>query len=152
MLIFARHPSLAFFHNPYERGNFEVDLDRFSRLIKGKLEAPPVRLNINPKARHVRELVREAARLGEPLSCDIESLPERGDYEGYTAKDPGRARLHLLGFGVTTQALCIEWGNGTSPVEREAAKILANPKITKVFQNGWFYDIPILRRYGLCVK
>ncbi len=142
-LITTWHPTFALFRNPYEWGAFQCDLQRFRRLIEGKLEAPPK--IAAPSAINVY-------RLGaKPFVCiDIETEPENWD-EPWTGKMPTRAKLKLLGLG------CWEWGVSLHERKhpeawRAAKRLLADPDIIKVFHNGLWFDVPILQRYGFKVE
>jgi hypothetical protein len=144
MLINLPNPAFAFWANPYQWGPFRVYLDRFARMTRGQLVPPPTKeqLIIDPTVEHVRAL----AALGW-LTVDIETRPAH-KARPWTGKDPTQARLKCVGMG------CPEWGFahlwvGNGPVKKEIKRILADPNILKVFQNGIFFDIPILKRYGM---
>lgn len=141
-------PTYAAFRNPYEAGAFEVDLQRFKRMLDGTLEARP--RVMKPTVAAIRRL-HEMGFKGEPIAVDIETRPADWDQDGYTGKSPTQAVLHTLGLG------CSEWGLSLHPPThqaemRAAKKLLADEQILKVFHNGWFFDIPVLRRHGICVR
>lgn len=145
-LIASWTPQFAMFVAPYEWGSFSADINRFGRLLKGTLEAPPERILTKPTAADLRRLVASS----EFLACDIETAPETPQ-EGWTGKDPTRARLKSIGFGNTKIALS-HWWQGGKLVEQEIAKVLRDPKILKVFHNGAWFDIRVLARYGLDIQ
>jgi DNA polymerase I-like protein with 3'-5' exonuclease and polymerase domains len=148
-LIASWHPTYAFFHNPYEWGTFLIDLDRFARMIRGQLEAGPKRLNIKPTRKSIEDLHKWALRTGQALAVDSETVPSRmGKEWRFTGKQPTRAKLHLMGIGNCTEALSFEWR--TNAGCRTATKrLLADERVVKIFQNGDYFDIPIMKRHGV---
>lgn len=155
-LIATWHPTFAYFHNPWEWGAFEVDLDRFSRLIHGKLEALPTKeqLITNPTWKTVRKLVAWCMRHHEPLVLDIETLPEMGadSDERYTGKDPLRCQLQLVGIGCSKWGLSHKWTDGSLQIEREIRKHLQDHSLRKLLQNGDWFDLRVMKRYGVHVE
>ncbi len=145
-MICSWTPAYAFFTAPYESGTFQADLGRFARLIRGQLEEPPKKIITNPTVSDVRRLVSSS----KFLACDIETAPEDGA-GGWTGKDPTRARLKSVGLGTTTWAIS-RWWSGGAAVERAIAEVLADPRVTKVFHNGPWFDLRVLSRYGMAVN
>lgn len=150
-LMVTWHPTFAIFYNPYEWAAFLIDLDRFKRLIIGKLRPGPRVLLIHPTARDVHQLTGEALQPGGFVSVDIETGPDRRD-RPWTGKDPMRAVLRTLGLGGPEWGLSFMWEGASESLLKPVRKLLADPTIIKVFQNGFFFDLPVMRRYGLEVK
>lgn len=151
-LITTWHPTFALFKNPYEAGPFVIDLDRFARAIRGKLIAGPKRINIRPTAAHVNAYRRRARATGEPVATDIETRPEAGDADGFTGKDPTRCRLKAVGLGFADEGLSFIWRDAGPALRRAVRRLLQDPRITKVFHNGDWFDLRVLRRYGVPVR
>lgn len=150
-LITSWHPTFAFFHNPYEWGAFRADLDRFARCINGKLESPPREILWKPRYRDVLDLYKQARRTGEPLACDIETGPETPS-KPWTGKDPTRAVLRTIGLGTCSRGLSYRMDRGVRRIEKLLRRVLADPKATKVFHNGDWFDRRVLLRYGFPVE
>lgn len=150
-LISSWHPTYAFFRDPYEWATFEIDLDRFSRMIRRELEPGPKKLIIAPKEADVQRLHRRALR--EPITVDIETVPARPGKEWrYTGKKPTMAKMQMVGVGFPDEGLSVLWQMGTSKVERALAALLADPKCVKVFHNGDYFDLTVMARHGLVVN
>ena len=152
-IIPSWHPTYAFFRNPYEWATFDVDLDRFARMIRGELEAGPKHINITPSVRAVSLFHKRALRNKEPVALDIETVPRRPGKEwGYTGKKPTEAKLQLLGLGFCDEAMSLQWGFGTSAVERAVKALLEDTRVVKILQNGDYFDLIVLRRFGVTVN
>lgn len=143
------HPTYAFFRNPWVKGDFEIDLVRFRRLIDGKLQAAP-EVVISPTIADLHRLLQAIANNANAIAVDIETGPEDGDTEGYTGKDPTRARLKTIALGTDALALAFEWPikNGMWDI---VSGILIDPFVVKVFHNGEWFDKRVLTRYGVSV-
>jgi uracil-DNA glycosylase family 4 len=128
-LIITYHPTYAFFKNPWCKGDFEIDLHRFRRLIDGDLQATPIVV--------IRPAEGDLLRLRDEIKAND--------------KDPTRARLKTIAFGTSNYAVAFTWPivNGKWQLVRE---ILANHAITKIFHNGYFFDLRVLKRYGIEVN
>lgn len=144
-LIVTWHPTFAFFHQPYEWGAFDCDLNRFARLIRGGLATPPTKLITNPKPKDLRAIVT-----GQFVAVDIETGPATPD-KPWTGKDPTLAKLRTLGFGNQEWGLSFEWATASAEMKLLARDILASTRILKVFHNGPWFDIRVLKRYGMPV-
>ena len=147
-LIVTHHPTLAFFHDPFSLGAFLIDLDRFSRMTKGKLEPGPKRININPKSSDVRRFHKWALRTHSEIAVDIETAPEHPD-RPWTGKDPTRAKLKIVGIGNTEEALSHRWTDGSKKIERALKTLLEDTQVTKILQNGDWFDLRVFVRYGV---
>lgn len=142
MLLATWAPWYALFRNPWEAGAFQVDIERFGRMVRGRLRPGPTRLEINPRPEDVAAVVKNGK-----AAVDIECGPEHPD-RPWTAKYAARARLRTIGLGNSDWALSYRWE--TSPAVRAAiGNLLQDKSITKVYQNGPYYDIPVLKRYSL---
>lgn len=143
MLITTWHPTYAFFHNPFEWGAFAADLDRFARAIRGQLRPPPAQLITNARA----EDIRRVADGQKFIAVDIET--GASDYDKpWTGKDPTRARLKTIGFGGTEAGCSFFWDGASRETRAEALRLLQDPGVLKVFHNGHWFDLRVLRRYG----
>jgi uracil-DNA glycosylase len=144
-LIVTWSPEFALFRSPWNWGEFTVDMQRFGRVVSGKLREEHFDLNIAPRVSDVRQLVASA----DFLAVDIETAPEHPD-RGWTGKDPTRARLKSVAIGTETRALAHWWGRNKK-VEAELKRVLENPSILKVWQNGYWFDDRVLKRYDITV-
>lgn len=154
-LIATWHPTFAYFHNPKVWGAFEIDLDRFKRMIQGKLEPLPTtkQLNVAPTWRDVRKLAEWCLKHNEPLIVDIETIPEKGveSDERWTGKNPLRCQMQLVGLGCTKSGLSIRWLEAQPRIMAETKRWLESTRITKCLQNGDWFDLRVFRRYGINV-
>lgn len=144
-LLLTYHPTYAAFYNPWKAGEFVNDLQRFKRMLSGKLEPAPTTI-IKPTVADYQKL----AQSGLALACDIETraMPGRPDYEG---KDPYRAGLRTIALGTPMLGIAYWWGSD-SKVQRVIINILEDSKVIKIFHNGWMFDQPVLIRYGIKVQ
>lgn len=158
--IITHHPTFAFFHQPYEAGTFICDVQRLARIVEGTTEKPPT---IVAKAT-VADLKRLVAA-GEPIAVDIETGPvgekvwdpkkESYEYaEPWSGKDPTRCRLRTIGFGNTTFGCSFTWKEIESKpsLKKYIAKLLASRLIVKLFHNGQWFDIRVLRRFRFVIR
>lgn len=139
------HPTFALFRNPWEAGAFDADVKRFGRAIAGKLR-PNGKVVLNPSVRTLEALLKEPY-----LATDIETAPEN-KAEGWTGKDPTRAKLKIIGFGTEDKAWVLVWSKLSYDKKDMVRRILASTKTVKVLQNGYWFDIRVLRRYGMTVN
>lgn len=144
-LLVTWHPTYAAFYNPWKAGEFVNDLQRFRRMLDGRLEKDPT-IVIHPT---LDEVVR-LHRLHKELACDIETKakPGRPDHEG---KDPYRAAVRTIAFGTTDYALAYWWGSDMK-IQQAIINILQDPAVVKIFHNGWMFDQPTLLRHGVRVQ
>ncbi len=140
-LLVTWHPTYAAFYNPWKAGEFVNDLQRFKRLIEGKLEQPPEVV--------IRPSLRDLARLaGAPvLACDIETRAPPGK-PAHWGKDPTRAELRTIALGTSSLGISYWWGSDLA-VQRAIVRILVDPNVLKVFHNGYFFDLRVLARYDV---
>jgi DNA polymerase I-like protein with 3'-5' exonuclease and polymerase domains len=144
-IIASWHPTYAFFHHPYAWGEFQNDLDRFSRLIRGGIRPGPTRLEIRPRVEDVASVVQRGK-----VAMDIEAGPEQSNMP-WTAKYPLQARVRTIGLGNAQWGL--SWRYGTNPAVKTAiGNLLADRKVLKIVQNGIWYDLPVLARYSMPVR
>ncbi len=139
-------PAHAFFSSPYEAANFEVDLQRLGKMVRGTLEPGPSRIITNATHHDLAELVR----LGLPLAVDIETSAGPG-MGSWTGKDPTRCGLKCIGFGTCQTGISMMWEEMTDTDRLLVAEVLMDPAILKVLQNGPFFDIRVLARFGMKV-
>lgn len=141
------HPTYAFFRNPWVLGDFQVDVARFKRLIDGKLQQDP-EVNISPSLREVETLRDSIQRESCTVAVDIETAPEKGG-NPLTGKDPTRCQLKTIALGTSKYAIAVKYLGCSSDVWDAILGILADESIFKVFHNGWFFDLRVLKRYGV---
>lgn len=166
MLIVTWHPTYAFFRAPHEHAAFDIDLDRFARLVKGTLK--PEVLNIRtvtaPTVKDVKAVLRDGW-----VAVDVETKPMKKDETetivtkkgkvkvkvtrawGFTGKQALRARLKTVGLGNVEWGLSTMWGKRPD-VDAAIIKVLNDPKIMKVVHNGIWFDKPVMKRYGIDLK
>lgn len=140
-LILTWHPTYALFRNPWVEADFEADLDRWARATRGELEPMPEAV-IKPTLRQIRALRHEPF-----ITVDIEtgsSSPDRP----WTGKDPTQAVIKVIGLGTPSTGYAMWWADQSPAIKREVRRLLADRKLLKVFQNGYWFDIRIMRRYG----
>lgn len=143
--ILSFHPAYALLRNPYERGTFRVDLDRFKRLLTGNLKPKPVKLVTNPTVKDIEDLINE----GLPIACDIETRPESKE-EPWTGKDPTRAKLKSIGLGNKKWGLSFLWSDRSWPIIQVLRELFATRTI--IGHNIFYFDQRILGRYGFRIK
>lgn len=152
MLLVTQHPTYALFLQAYEAGTFECDVKRLARMVTKTLEPLPKPTNINPTHHDLAALVRECFVAGEPIAVDIETAP-CNPAEPWTGKQPTRALIKSIAFGNCDRAIAFWYEDlkfDTATMDMVAA-VLADPCLVKVFQNGIYFDIPVLKRYGFNV-
>lgn len=150
--IVTYHPTFALFYQPYEAGTFEVDINRFSRLIHGELEEYPKKTKVNATIKDLERLIKFAKKnFGGEISLDIETSPESYDIP-WTGKDPTRARLKTIGFGCPVYGISF-WMKDVTQAELKVLKqTMERADILFVLQNGPWFDLRVLARYGFFVR
>jgi len=137
------------FANPDLLGPLEAHVEGF---VKMGVEGVPKRplLYVSP---HAATLERVAAVCREKriaLAVDVEtSPPDQGKSEW--ALLPGYAKLRAFGVGIALgSGIGLSWMY-PAPVNvwSEFKRLMADPRIPKVWCNGISYDMPILERYGV---
>jgi len=141
------HPTYAFFHNPWEAGAFLVDLDRFARMIRGELRPGPKLLLTTPRVADLNRLIAEKL----PVAVDIETAPAKGMGD-HTGKMPQLCRLKTVGLGNKDWGLSIWWPTANVFLKTAVRLFLRDESKLKLFHNGYYFDIPVLRRYGMEVR
>jgi uracil-DNA glycosylase family 4 len=161
--ISSWHPTYAAFRNPFEWGAFELDLARYRRLMDGRLKARPSKLITSPTLRDVAQVVKDAKGLP---ALDIETAPEHPD-RGWTAKDPLRAKLCLVGLGCEDWGLSVDWNRASDSMKQALLDVVrgisidglkrdvdgnvvrATPQPPSILtHNGPWYDHRNLAKYG----
>lgn len=147
--IVTYHPTFALFYQPYEAGTFVADVKRFGRMIRGELEPYPREEVVRAGPADLARLIAEAKRHHRGvLSLDIETAPS--DYSmPWTGKDPTRAVLKTIGFGHTERGVSF-WVKGADITH--IAGTLGREDLLFVLQNGPWFDLRVLERYGLHVR
>lgn len=146
MKILSWTPASAIYGMPYEAANLACDIARFGRMVRGELEPGPRRIITNATEADLEALVAT----GAPIACDIETAP--GDRnKPWTGKDPTRAKLKTVGFGTCDTGLSFMWGTDVR-MQAACTWVLAAQSILKVFHNGPWFDLRVLRRYNMPVS
>lgn len=145
-LLVTWHPTYAAFYNPWKAGEFVNDLQRFKRMLSGQLEAEP-QVIINPTVQDFISLTQSPHAKTHGIACDLETGPAMGrpSHEG---KDPYRAVIRTIALGIPDLGIAFWWGSN-STIQNTIIRILEDPSIVKIFHNGWMFDQPILRRFGV---
>lgn len=139
--ILTWHPTYAAFYNPWKAGEFIIDVQRFRRLLHGTLEAPPKTV-IRPTVNDIQRLLKASNGV---LAVDIETRAPHGQ-PSHLGKDPTRAELRTIALGIPDLGIAHWWGSNPT-IQNLIIKVLHDPKILKVFHNGWFFDLRVLARY-----
>lgn len=135
------HPAFTF-RQPAALGPLSAHVQGFvARSLHGLPPAP--KLELDPPASRLTWLINQCLKKKKGLAVDVET----GEY----GKLPGFAKLRAIGVGA-------DLGNGIGlswfyPCRRsvwmEFKRACEMPELVKVFTNGYAYDIPVLRRYGI---
>ncbi len=144
-LILTWHPTYAMFRNPWVEADFLADMDRFARAIRGQLKPLPKAV-IRPTLAQIRSL-----RKAKFITLDIETGARHPDVP-WTGKDPTQAKLKVIGLGTPDCGYAMWWDDQSPAIKQEVRRLLADPKLLKVLQNGHWFDLRILRRLGYVVK
>ncbi len=148
-LITTYHPTYAFFRNPGVKGDFEIDLLRFKRLIDGKLQ-PAATVATEPTMADLHRLLQYIRKNNSTVAVDIETGAVEGDSTGASGKDPTRAVVKTIALGTDEFACAFRWPI-TNGARNIVSAILFDPNIVKVFHNGIFFDLRVLKRFGVQV-
>lgn len=128
------HPGRAARHiDSWMRKPFQSDIFKFKRLMNGERAEKPA-LFVNDLG--VLGRIRQRCDGNIPIAVDIET-------DGKRVYD---ANPTLIALADTLEAVSFSW-----PSPSQVADILAYPAPRKVFQNGFWFDIPILGRLGYSV-
>ncbi len=145
-LIITYHPTYAFFRNPWVKGDFEIDLHRFRRLIDNRLQDAPT-VVLEPTEEHMSRLLSSIKANNNFVAVDIETGAAK-DAHPSTGKDATRSTLKTIAFGTDMYAVAMIWPVHNGGWQRVKA-LLLNPTICKVFHNGIFFDLRVMARYGI---
>lgn len=138
------------FGNIYMWGTFLEDLRRFGRLIRGNLkpglEPSMVKTHAN------KEDILQWQRLSRSnwFAVDIETTAPADNPEW--GKDPTRAFLKTIAFGVPDSAVSLHWESADYETKQLVMRLLEWDQLTKVFHNGPWFDLRVQERYGLTVN
>lgn len=147
--MFSLHPGTAFFGLPREAGTFIEDVKRWGRMIRGQLGPDLLNAKANGTVADFDILLERGLR-GEPLAVDIETAPANSS-ESWTGKDPTRAQLKTIAIGTTDGGVSVYWADAPEAVRSIIRQILADPRILKVFHNGYWFDLRVMARAGIPV-
>ncbi len=148
--MLSLHPGTAFFGLPREAGTFVEDVKRWGRMIRGQLG--PDLLNAKPWGKYADfEKLQALGLNGVPLAVDIETAPADSS-EGWTGKDPTRARLKTIAIGTTEGGVSVYWADAPEDVRSIIRAICVDPRILKVFHNGYWFDLRVMARFGIAVQ
>ena len=148
--IHALHPNTAFFGLPREGATFVEDVKRWGRMIRGQLGPDLMNAKANGTADDFMKLWRQGQE-GVPLAVDIETGAENKT-EPWTGLDPTRARLKTIAIGTTKWGVSVSWADAPVEVQAIIRGILGDSTILKVLHNGPWFDLRVLRRYGMPVR
>ncbi|MHB1099586.1 MAG: DNA polymerase [Burkholderiales bacterium] len=148
--MFSLHPGTAFFGLPREAGTFVEDVKRWGRMIRGQLGPDLLNAEANGNYWQFAQL-RLKGLGGEPLAVDIETAPANSS-ESWTGKDPTRAKLKTIAIGTTEGGVSVYWADAPENVREIIRDILADPRILKVFHNGYWFDLRVMARSGIPVE
>lgn len=119
------------------------DFARLDRYIRDGYVFPHHDFVIDPDGMDLHEYLNEIESSLSPIAVDLEGVKET---------------FHILSaqFGLSkSRAICLfnHASSGLDPVfEQSIRRILENPKIEKIFQNGYGYDVEMLKENGIDVK
>ena len=138
------------FGNIYMWGTFIEDLRRFYRLITGTLK--PGLLPNMVKTHATADDILQWQRLSrsEWFAVDIETTAPADNPEW--GKDPTRAFLKTIAFGVPDSAVSLHWESADYETKKLVVQLLNWDQLTKVFHNGPWFDLRVQERYGLTVN
>lgn len=148
--IVTWHPTYAAFHNPFEWGNFLIDVERFGRMLRGQLRPAYESLTPIADASDLAQIITLAHK-HHKVYVDIETRPSDFD-RPWTGKMPSEAHLHQIGLGVAGHAISIFWANVDASMRGALRLLFSDPKIVKILHNGYWFDIPVLQRYNFVLN
>lgn len=138
-------PMSAYFWQPHTWANFDIDVLRFGRMIRGELALDPALQLGGPMAPFFAR-----ARAEGWIAFDIETMPVDGE-RPWTGKDPTQARLRTVSLGWENQGGAWFVEDMSDADIRGLRQLLADPTILKVGLNIVFFDIRVLKRHGFPV-
>lgn len=138
-------PGFAIYGQPYEAGTLAVDVQHFGLMLRGQTPKPMTKVIVT-KVSDLEFLTGE-----EWFTCDIETGAVHPD-QPWTGKDPTQARLKMVGFGTESVGATIIWSTASDAVKARVKWLLETRTKLKSFHNGHWFDIRVLRRYGMKVR
>lgn len=134
----------------YWWGTFIEDLRRFNRLIRNQLKP-----GLDPamvKTHANKEDILKWQRLSRStwFAVDIETTAPPTNPEW--GKDPTRAYLKTIAFGVPDSAVSLHWESADYETKKLVMQLLEWDQLAKVFHNGPWFDLRVQERYGLVVN
>lgn len=144
-LILTWHPTYALFRQPWAMADFMTDMDRFARVVRGELEPMP-RAVLKPTIKQIAKLASEPF-----ITVDIETGAATRAFP-WTGKDPTQATLKVIGLGTANVGYSMWWADQSDEMKVLVRRLLRDPRIVKVMQNGYWFDRRILKRFGFTIR
>ncbi len=134
----------------YWWGTFIEDLRRFGRLIRGTLKPglEPSMVKTHANKNDILHWLRMAQ--SDWFAVDIETTAPKDNPEW--GKDPTRAFLKTIAFGVPDSAVSLHWESSDYETKQLGMDMLVDKDYAKVFHNGPWFDLRVQDRYGLTVR
>lgn len=154
------HPAFTF-RRPTELGPLAAHVAGF--VTRGVYGFPPMPLVYrDPPLPVLQRFLARCVKADKPIGVDVECAPPYGGKKEL-ALLPGWARLRAFGVGADLRGRTsrgVEYvGVGLSwyyepswAIWRLFKEICMDRSLCKVFTNGWSFDIPLLKRYGVICK
>lgn len=134
------HPSYVL-RDRSKYGLFTFDFRKLQRFLKEGYTKPDHRFTINPQGLELEECLREIEQCKE-VTVDLEGVK-------------GTTKILCCGFGLSkSRAICFinpKWDGLDYSFSTSIRRILENRRIKKIFQNGFGYDVEVLRENEIYV-
>lgn len=150
-IVPVHHPAFTF-RQPNMLGPLEAHVHGFvKRLVEG-FPPEPI-LHENPSVFIFQKFIADVAKARRGIGVDVEAAPPMNGRKEWAVM-PQLARLRAFGVGADIgPGVGLSWNYpAPDPVWKLFKKVCEDRKIVKVFANGYAYDIPLLKRYGVIVK
>jgi DNA polymerase I-like protein with 3'-5' exonuclease and polymerase domains len=148
--LHALHPGTAFFGLPREGGTFIEDVKRWGRMMRGTLGPDLLNAKANGTVADFKALYEKGLG-GTPLAVDIETAAANSA-EPWTGKNPTRARLKTIAVGTAEGGVSMFWADAPEELRSIIRIIMADSSVTKVFHNGYWFDLRVMARFGIPVS
>ncbi len=138
------------FGNIYMWGTFLEDLRRFYRLITNTLRPGllPSMVKIHADYQDISAFVLKNPNCW--AAVDIETTAP-GDHPEW-GLNATKASLKTIAFGTKDTAISLCWSHASFRTIKLVADILADREYVKVFHNGPWFDLRVLKRYDMPVN
>jgi hypothetical protein len=138
------------FGNIYMWGTFLEDLRRFYRLITNTLKPGllPSMVKIHADYQDISAFLLKNPNAW--AAVDIETTAPNSNPEW--GLDATKASLKTIAFGTKDQAVSLCWSHADFRTIKLVADILGEQDFVKVFHNGPWFDLRVLRRYDLEIR